>query len=337
MCTGVRLIAQNGAVIYGRTLEFGKSTESNINIIPRNYSFTGTGPSGKQDGLQWKSRYALVGANALGVIGAIDGVNEKGLAGGLFYFPGYAEFQEVSLDETKNSIASWEILTWILTSFATVAQVRAALPTIKVNKAVLSQWGTQVPVHVIVHDAAGNSLVIEYIKGELVMYDNPLGVITNSPSFDWHITNLKNYVHISAFNAEKNNLGPLELTPFGQGSGMLGLPGDFTPPARFVRAAFLSQLTLTPKTEDDARKLLFHILDFFDIPLGIVREKGERELVCECTQWTTGADLTHKKYYWHTYNNRNLQIVDLMRADLDADKPVIIQMEQKEVIHDLTK
>ncbi len=332
MCTGVRLIAENGAVVYGRTLEFGQSTESDIIIIPRNYAFVGTAPSGKPEGLQWKSRYAVVGANALGVIGVIDGVNEKGLAGGLFYFPGYAEYQIVAPDQSKNSLASWELLTWILTTCATVDEVRAALPAIKVGKAILPQWGAEIPVHAVVHDSAGNSLVIEYLKGKLHMHDNPLGVITNSPSFDWHMTNLKNYVHLSALNTEKIDLGQLEITQTGQGSGLLGLPGDFTPPARFVRAAFLSHLAVKPKTELEARKLLFHLLDLFDIPLGAVREETKTGLLSDCTLWTSGADITNKKYYWHTYENRNLQMVDLLQHDLDAHKPVIIKMDQKEVI-----
>ncbi|MBY0109850.1 MAG: choloylglycine hydrolase family protein [Candidatus Babeliaceae bacterium] len=336
MCTGIRLIAENGATVYGRTLEFGRAIESQIIIIPRNYAFSGTALSGNPEGAQWKSRYAVVGANALGVIGVIDGVNEAGLAGGLFYFPGYAEFQEVSYHHGKNSIASWEMMTWILTNFSTVAEVRASLPTININKAILAQWGTQVPVHAIVHDSAGNSMVIEYVQGQLIMHDNILGVITNSPAFDWHETNLRNYVHLTAYNSESIDLGKLQVTPFGQGSGMLGLPGDFTAPSRFVRAAFLSQYAIKPKNEVEARILLFHILDLFDIPLGTVREKTENGFVYESTQWTAGADLTHKKYFWHTYKNRNLHMVNLTTCDLESPKPLLIPMDTIEIVKDAT-
>ncbi len=336
MCTGIRLIAENGAPVYGRTLEFGRAIESQIIIIPRNYAFCATDPSGNAAGAQWKSRYAVVGANALGVTGVIDGLNEAGLAGGLFYFPGYAEFQEVSYDQEKNSIASWEMMTWILTNFSTVAEVRSALPTININKAILTQWSTQVPVHAIVHDSSGKSLVIEYVKGQLTMHDNLLGVITNSPTFDWHMTNLRNYAHLTAYNNESVDLGKLQVTPFGQGSGMLGLPGDFTPPARFVRAAFFSQMAIKPKNEDDARKLLFHILDLFDIPLGTVREKNKNGFICEYTQWTVGADLINKKYFWHTYESRNLQMVNLTKCELESSKILIIPMDTIEIVTDAT-
>ncbi len=291
----------------------------------------------RKEGLSWKSRYAVVGANALGVTGVIDGVNENGLAGGLFYFPGYAEFQDVSPEQAKNSLASWELLTWILTNCATVSDVRAALPTIKVNKAALSQWGAEIPVHAIVHDSTGASIIIEYVNGVLTIHDNPLGVITNSPSFDWHLTNLKNYVHLSPLNATENKLGPLTLTPFGQGSGMLGLPGDFTPPARFVRAAFFSHIAQPTETVDEARKMLFHILDLFNIPVGVVCETSQGKQFYDHTQWTSGCDLTNKKYYWHTYDNRNLQMVDLNSCDLDAESVVIIKLEHKEFLQNPKK
>ena len=126
--------------------------------------------------------------------------------------------------------------------------------------------GLLAPVHAVVHDASGKSIVIEYVDGKLNVYDNPLGVITNSPGFDWHMTNLRNYVNFSFNNHPPIQLGSVKLEPFGQGSGMLGMPGDFTPPSRFVRAVAFSQSVLQPKTGDDAVLTAFHILNNFDIP-----------------------------------------------------------------------
>ena len=156
MCTGIGIKAKNGSMVYARTMEFGQEMDSNILMIPRNYAFQGTAPSGAPGGLAWKSNYAVVGANALGQVAIIDGVNEKGLAGGLFYFTGYAKYQEVTSHEVAKSLVPWELMTWILTSFATVQEVRDALPTIKVSNAVFGQWGIVPPVHAIVHDAQGN-------------------------------------------------------------------------------------------------------------------------------------------------------------------------------------
>ena len=97
-------------------------------------------------------------------------------------------------------------------------------------------------------DASGKSIVIEYVGGKLNVFDDPLGVVTNSPSFDWHMANLRNYVNFSMTNVPPVKLGSVKLEPFGQGSGMLGLPGDFTPPSRFVRAVAFSQSVFPSKT-----------------------------------------------------------------------------------------
>lgn len=335
-CTGVRIIAQNGAIVYGRTLEFGKDIESNIVIIPRNYSFTGTVPTEEQKGLSWKSKYAVVGANAFDVIQAIDGVNEKGLAGGLFYFSDYAGYQDVTEANYQNSIAPWELMTWILTNFSTVEEVREALPSIRISNTRFAPLGIVPPLHAIVHDATGESLVIEYVQGKLFLYDNKIGVITNAPTFDWHKTNLKNYIRLSARNVSNLQLQNLNLTPLGQGSGMLGLPGDFTSTSRFVRAVAFSQSVLSAKNEDEARSTIFHILNIFDIPRGVVYEQEQGQTVYDYTQWTSASDLRNSRYYFTTYDNSQQQMVDLMAMDLDAPEAKMVSMNNRQIISDVT-
>lgn len=335
-CTGIRIIANNGAIVYGRTLEFGKNIESNIIVIPRNYSFTGTVPTGAQEGLEWQSKYAVVGANAFDVIALIDGVNEKGLAGGLFYFSDYAGYQKVSVNDYQQSLAPWELMTWILTNFATVDEVKEMLPTITVSNTVFQPLGIVPPLHAIVHDATGKSIVIEYVKGMLHVYDNKLGVITNSPTFDWHMTNLNNYVRISARNADTIQLQNLRLTPLGQGSGMLGLPGDFTSTSRFVRAVAFSENVVPAANHDEARNTVLHILNLFDIPRGIVYEKREGQTIYDYTQWTSAADLQNKRYYFTTYDNPELHSIDLMAMNCAAHDVVMIPMSYKQTIVDVT-
>jgi len=322
MCTGIRLIAQNGAVIHARTLEFAKNIESKIVILPRNYQLQGTGPAGKADGLSWKSKYAAMGANACGLPVIIDGVNEAGLAGGLFYFPEYAQYQDANQEQIKQTIAPWELLTWILTNFATIDEVKNNLPQIKVTNTIFGPWEIVPPVHATIHDMSGKSLVIEYLKGNLVMTDNPIGVFTNAPSFDWHLTNLRNYINITAQNVSKIELSKTKLTPLGQGSGMLGLPGDFTSPSRFIRAVAFSQSVVNLDDEQKTLDAAFHILNLFDIPYGVVREKINNDIHYEYTQWTSAADLKNKKYYIHTYDDRNIKEFDLSQNDLNSQKPI---------------
>lgn len=326
MCTGIRLIADNKSVVYGRTLEFAQNMYSNIIMIPRNYNFTGTTPSGKFEGLKWKSKYAIIGANAFDLIGLLDGINEKGLAGGLFYFPSYAQFQEVDSKNTSNSIAPWELLTWILSNFSSIEEIKEKLPKVFVSNAILDKMKSTPPIHAIIHEPTGKSLVIEYINGKLVMSENILGVFTNSPEFNWHITNLKNFINLSPININNKKLGNIELQPLGQGSGMIGLPGDYTSPSRFIRAALFSQTVIDKKDEFELCDTVFHILNLFDIPRGIIREKTSSEIYYEYTQWTSTCDLNNKRYYWKTYYNHNVKMVDLMQMDLNNNIPVNIPL-----------
>ncbi len=336
-CTGIRLKAKNGAVIYARTMEFGQPMESEILFIPRNILFKATGPTGKDNGISWKSKYAAIGANALGLHHIIDGVNEVGLAGGLFYFPEYAQYQKVATSEVNKSLGAWELLTWILTKFSSVDEVKKALPTIKVSNAPLAQWNGAPPAHLVVHDAKGNSLVIEYVNGTLHMYDNSLGVITNSPTFDWHITNLRNYGNLTNINVKDSKVDGINLTPFGQGSGMLGLPGDFTPPSRFVRAVAYSQSAQIAKTEKEAIDTAFHILNLFDIPKGVIKDGSTGAHVTDFTQWTSLSDTKNKRFYFHTYGNRQVNMIDLLKLNLTAKDLLFWPMESQQEVVDLTR
>ena len=107
-CTGIRLKAEDGAVIYARTLEFGMDLRSNVIVIPRGKEFSGTAPDNRP-GLPWVTKYASAGANAFDLPVLVDGVNEAGLAVGIFYFPGYAKYQ--GIDATQ-SINPWPPGNW---------------------------------------------------------------------------------------------------------------------------------------------------------------------------------------------------------------------------------
>jgi len=336
-CTGIRLTAADGTVVHARTLEFGVDLDSNVLVSPRGYERIGATPDGK-NGLAWKAKYASVGANGARLPILVDGVNEAGLAAGLFYFPTTAGYMAYAPEDAAKTIAPWQLGSWLLDNFASVDEVKAKIGSILVAGTVLKQWGFSPPVHAIVHDASGKSLVIEYVGGKLNLYDNPLGVITNSPGFDWHMANLRNYVNFSLENHPPIQLGPVKLEPFGQGSGMLGLPGDFTPPSRFVRAAAFSQSVLEPKTGDDAVTTAFHILNNFDIPKGSTREAEKDEhgnIVAEYTLWTAASDLKAKRYYFRTYDDSRIRVIDLMKMNLDAKDIVTLPMRGEETFQRL--
>jgi choloylglycine hydrolase len=313
-CTGTFLRTTNNHYVYARTLEFAQDLRSHILYIPRNYAFTAPTPHSPTGGLTWKSTYAVLGANGLGFPYIVDGVNEKGVAGGFFYFPGFAQYQDVPEHDSHNSLPMWQLLTWILTSFDSIAQIRKALPTIFVSDAPLSEGIQSPPAHLIVHDTNGESLVVEYVDGTLHMHENPLGIITNAPTFDWHMTNLRNYLNLSPTNPASKTIADITLSPLGQGAGLVGMPGDFTPPSRFVRIAIFTHTAPTFSSELEAVMHAFHMLNNFDIPKGSVRDRSG---ATEYTQWTSAIDMHHKIFYIKTYENFQLQKIAFDALDLN--------------------
>jgi choloylglycine hydrolase len=336
-CTGIRLMAGDGTVVHARTLEFGLDLHSDAMMFPRGYARIGTTPDGKE-GLKWKAKYASVGMNGVGLPVLFDGMNEKGLAAGTFYFPTSAGYMPYAAADADRTIAQWEVGSWILDNFANVEEVKANIGSIVVPAVVFGGWGFAPEAHYIVHDATGKSIVIEYVGGKLNVHDNALGVVTNSPSFDWHMTNLRNYVNFSMANVAPVQVGSIKLLPTGQGTGMLGLPGDFTPPSRFIRAVAFSQSVFTPKTGEDAVIEAFHILNQFDIPKGAARDREKDEhgnVVADYTLWTSASDLKAKRYYFRTYDNSQIRMLDLMKMNIDGKDAVKIPTTGGEIIKPL--
>jgi choloylglycine hydrolase len=334
-CTGITLTAADGSVVRGRTLEFAQPMNSNVILIPRGIAFTGTTPDGKQEGLKWTAKYAAAGANGGDLPILVDGLNEKGLSGGIFYFPGFAGYQDVAADEMDQALAPWEVLTRALTSFATVDEVKAALPDIKVDSATLGAWNQVPPTHMIVTDASGQSVVVEYVDGELHLYDKLLGVFTNSPTFDWQLTNLRNYITISPNPQQAIDIDTVNLDPLSTGGNLFGMPGDFSSPSRFVRATVYAHLAPQQATGEAAVMAGFHILDQFDIPKGSVPEPKGSEPPFEVTEWTTMSDLKALKFYIWTEDDRAMRTLDLTQVDLKGSEIQTFKLDQAQDFVDL--
>ncbi|NYT67168.1 linear amide C-N hydrolase [Pusillimonas noertemannii] len=325
-CTSFLIRSTDGGAVYGRTMEFGFELESRAMVIPRAYKLSSTGPDGKP-AMSWTGKYAAVGLNALGLTALVDGMNEKGLAGGVLYFPGYAGYADPAKADPAKSLAPWDFLTWALTNHATVAEVKAALSDVAVINVIQEALKIAPPLHYTLHDATGASLVIEPIDGKLKVYDNPLGVMTNSPSFDWHLTNLSNYVKLSSVNAPPLKVGGVTIPPLGQGSGLLGIPGDGTPPSRFVRALGYTLSAEPVASGPQSVRLAEHIVNNFDIPKGWVRDKDQGSEPLEYTQWSSVADLSNRSYYVKTYDDPVLRGIDLKTVDLDAKEVLSIELK----------
>ena len=171
-------------------------------------------------------------------------------------------------------------------------------------------------VHWRITDATGRQVILEFINGAAHFYDSVVGAIANSPDYTWHVTNLNNYINLEPGTVDPKKLGDIKLHSFGSDSGMLGLPGDFTPPSRFIRAALLSNYSIPQKNGYDATMKAFHILNNLDVPLGVEFDAGRAtNNMPSATQWTIATDLGNKVIYYHTMYNRTIRSIDMKDID----------------------
>lgn len=327
-CTGITLRSLDGSVVVARTVEWALSDaqHNKIMIFPRNKAFKAKTPEGL-NGKQWKGRFGFVSMTAYGQPFGPDGMNEKGLYVGMYYLPGYASYNVYDPELADRSVSVGDFMQWMLSSFQTVNDVRSHLEKVRViNVDDPSFGGAALPFHWKVSDPSGASIVIEIVEnGQFKIYDAFLGVITNSPTYDWHLTNLRNYTKLSPNPSSPLSIDGLELSPLGAGSGMKGLPGDYTPTSRFIRAAALTASARPLQNAEDAVFEAFRILDSFNIPLGAVapRENIAKDIE-SATQITSASDLKNKRYYFHTMNNRQIRMIDLGRIDFANVKEQVV-------------
>lgn len=341
-CTSIVITTADGSPIYGRTMEWGAfDLQSELVVIPRNTSFVSELGGGKK-GMQWKNKYGYVAINAVKKPFVTDGMNETGLTLGVLYFPDFAKYQEYKASQKSHTLNNVDLSAYILGEFKSVKEIKKALPKLRVvyNEDIAKAFGAPAPLHLIVTDNTGASIVIEYIERKLHIYDNTIGVMTNSPSYDWHILNLRNYPQLGAYGGDgKKSIKGVSLKPFGAGSGMLGLPGDVTPVSRFVRAVAFTATMITPKNIQSGINEAARILNNFDIPRGLVREGANKDVYhLDFTQWSTIGDIKNRRYYWWTEFNRRMRVVDLKKIDFRGDKIRKIPLDEvrKEDIKDRT-
>lgn len=309
-CTGISLKAADSSFVIGRTIEWGESVlPSQYVVIPRGTEFVSFTPSG-QDGLRYKAKYGLVGISVVQKDFIADGMNETGLAAGLFYFPAYGQYPEYDKKKNRQTLADLQVVSWILSQFASIDEVKEAFGNIRVTE--LQGAST---VHWRIAEPSGRQVVLEIVDGKAHFYENEVGVLTNAPGFEWQVTNLNNYVNLYPGSAQFKRAGKTTIFPFGAGSGMLGLPGDITPPSRFVRAYFYQQTA--PQLADGKATAIqiFHILNNFDIPIGMEFQKSDIPDVPSATQWTVVNDLKNKKLYYRTMFNSHIRCIDLKEID----------------------
>ncbi|MBA3662454.1 MAG: choloylglycine hydrolase family protein [Gammaproteobacteria bacterium] len=320
-CTDIRVTAKDGTVLIARSMEFALDLQSNLMSSNRGRLFSAASPTGAA-GLTWQGKFGYVFLNGLNIDMAVDGMNEKGLSFGALYLPSFASYQSVPVGGEKQALPYYNLGDWILSNFESVEQVKNAIGKIYVYASPIPGMGDTIfPLHFSVYDAQGRGLVIEYVGGKLKMYDNTVGVLTNSPTYDWHLTNLNNYVHLTPKNPHPVVDNGITFAATGQGFGMIGLPGDISPPSRFVKMTTLLNVATQPLDAAGAINLSEHLMNNVDIPNGLAREDDGNKVTTESTEWVVFKDLTHRVFYFRTYTNLALRGVVLDKINFEGNAP----------------
>jgi len=327
-CTGITLTSQDGGVVVARTVEWALSDaqHNQILVVPRNKTFNALTPEGN-NGMNWIGKYGFITLTAYGQPYGPDGLNEEGLYVGVYYLPGFAEYAIYDKTTASRSMSVGDFMQWMLSSFKTVDEIVANLDNVLVVSVENEDFGgADLPFHFKITDPSGQARVIEIVNnGEMKIYEPYLGVITNSPTYDWHIINQRNYLGLSVFPNPTQTFGIYEMKPTGGGSGLIGLPGDFTPPSRFVRAAAFTASCRPLATSKDAVFESFRILDNFNIPLGtLIPQEHIPDEIVSSTQITTSSDLKNKVFYYHTMWNRQIRKLDLKAIDFATVQEQIV-------------
>ena len=327
-CTGVSLQSADGGVVAGRTVEWSLSDAMHYRmaIFPRNREYSAIVP-GNRTGMKWTGQYGFVSMTAYGQDYGPDGLNEQGLYVGMYYLPGFAEYSAYDPEHSEKSLSVGDFMQWLLSNFRTIDEVLANLNQVYVVHVEDERFGgAPLPFHWKISDPSGKSIIIEFVNGgNMKIYDAFLGVITNAPTYDWHLTNLRNYIGLAPNPRETLTIDEVNLSALGAGSGMIGLPGDFTPPSRFIRAAAFTASVRPLAVARDAVFEAFRILDSFNIPLGSVLAKSKLPTDIDgATQITSASDLKNRIYYYHTMFNRQVRMIDLKKINFSTVKQQII-------------
>lgn len=295
---------------FGRTLDYEVSYGEEVVVTPRNFPFHFR----HMDDLS--RHYAIIGmATVAGEYPLYyDATNEKGLSMAGLNFPGNADYKPLA--EGKDNVATFELIPWLLGQCATVEEAKAYLARMNLANTPFSPQFPVSPLHWIIADR-DCAITVESVREGIRIYDNPVGILTNNPPFDYQMTNLTNYMSLSTEPPENHFSDQLDLTPYSRGMGMLGMPGDLSSASRFVRVAFTKLHSVSGTSESESISQFFHILGSVAQQRGCVH-MGEGKY--EITIYTSCCNTDRGIYYYTTYENSQITGVDLHRENLDGQQ-----------------
>lgn len=305
MCTAIAF--QSKDHYFGRNLDFELSYQERVIITPRSYPFL------FRHVQELPNHYAMIG---MGIISKnyplyFDATNEKGLSMAGLNFPGNAAYFPCA--KNKTNVASFELIPWILGQCQNISEVTVLLENLNIADTRFSEAYPNSNLHWIIADKTG-AITVEQTASGLHIYDNPVGVLTNNPTFDYHLYNLSNYLNLTSDEVSSRFSGKYQLQPYSRGMGAIGLPGDLSSASRFVRAAFTKLNSRNGPSESESISQFFHILGSVAQQNGCVKvgELYEKTIYSSCCNTDKGI------YYYTTYENSQITAVSLFQENLDT-------------------
>ena len=320
MCTAITY--KTADHYFGRTLDLECSYGEMVTVTPRRFVFS------FRHTKRISNHYAIIGMATIKDNYPLyyEAANEYGLAMAALNFPQNAQY--FPLTDSKDNIAPFEFIPWILSQSRNLTQVRKLLVNLNLCDTPFSDKLPLSPLHWMITDQK-EAITVECTAQGLHIYENHIGVLTNNPSFDYHCTHLCDYLNLSA-HSPQNQFGHLHLSKYSRGMGAIGLPGDFSSASRFVRAAFVKEFSISGTSENESVCQFFHILDTVQQPCGCVRLNDDRNVV---SVYTSCINANKGIYYYKTYSNPHISAIDMHRCDLDQTKLYTYQLINNCHIH----
>lgn len=333
MCTSLLYLDASNRAYLGRTLELSLELPYLVARFPANSRLVSRAQGYPE--LGWVTRHAILAVtmpDAPPAPGAgfgptdlkvIEGLNDAGLTFSMQSYP-QAGGAQPSLDPGRAALAAADLGTFLLGQCATTAEARALMAG---QQVVLERipvlGGLETPFHFALHDATGASLVIEFHRGELSLYDNPVGVMTNAPQFSWHLTNLDNYTFLSNVDHSRARFMNYDAEQPGSGIAKTGVPGSDSSVDRFIRAAYYARFAEKQADPDKAVEMVAHIMNNFDRPRGITIDPPDQGsghlhvaghdvqgIPTEFTSWTSLTDIERRRLYLRDSRGMNYVWLD---------------------------
>lgn len=321
MCTAITYKTKD--FYFGRNLDYDYSYHEEVVIVPRHMMLP------FRHTKELSHHYAMIGMAYVneGYPLYYDAVNEKGLGMAGLNFVGNSVYHDEV--EEKDNIAQFEFIPWILAQCESVQAARALLARINLVK---TNFSDQLPIaslHWIIADTR-ECIVVESVKEGLMIYDNPVGVLTNNPPFPQQLFHLNDYMQLSPKDPMNRFSEQLPLSIYSRGMGAMGLPGDLSSPSRFVRAAFVKMNSVSEVGEAQSVSQFFHILH------AVEQQRGCCEVAegaYEITIYTSCCNTDKGIYYYTTYDNHRIQAVDMHKENLDGCNLIRYGLRLEEEIH----